>query len=704
MNQRPTNNVDARISGPSQTEIYEQSHARGVIFKTKQRSIAARLLFWFLAISLIPCAILTAITTRIATQSLESSARNNLVQIAAAKANELEAYATERVQDGTVLSRAPAVISAVRELTAAALQIVDTKNQQSASADSIRAPFAAEAFLKYVANSFNYTQLLLLDNAGRILFSLDPSFSTTQSILTGNLAASELAVGWDRSRTLLQSELSGFETYGTNAQPLAFITSPVFDNGRVIGVLAMGIGPERIWKMLSDLTGLGDTGEIVTGQRVGESVLVTIPLRHNLDAAFKFKIPIGAGMGSATQKAASGNRGYGNSTDYRGESVIAAWCYLPSYRWGMNVKQDTSEAFAMMYFQRNLIIGIALVIILGVIVTALIVARSISNPIRTAVRVAKQVAAGDLRVDVGATSDDETGVLLNSIQIMTYDLRTLIASIQVSSVTLIDIATLMKVNGAEQEKVVAQYGSSTSQAVASVKQISATSQELAHTMKDVNAVAANTGIKAQESSANLINMQATMRQLEMTTASFGEKLATIHERTTKINVVVSTMAKVADQTNLLSINAAIEAEKAGKHGLGFLVVASEISRLADQTGKAALDIERMVGEMQYSVAAGVKEMGNFAGQVRGSVKEIGEVSTKLEEIISAVQNISSRFGDVTQGMSAQSQGADQIREAMMRLAQGANQTTESLNNFNTATNDLLGAVGNLKVEVSRFTI
>ena len=704
MNQLPTNNSDARISAPSQVEKNEQSHARGVSVNTKQRSIAARLLFWFLAISLIPCAILTTISARIATQSLENSARNNLVQIAAAKANELETYATERVQDGTVLSRAPAVINAVRELTAATLQIADSKNQQAASADSIRAPLSAEAFLKYVANSFEYSQLLLLDNDGRILFSLDPSFSTTSSILVGNLAGTELAVGWDRSRTLLQSELSGFETYGTNAQPLAFITSPVFDNERVIGVLAMGIGPERIWKMLSDLSGLGDTGEIVTGQRVGENVLVTIPLRFKLDSAFKFKIPIGEGMGSATQKAAIGNRGYGNSTDYRGESVIAAWCYLPSYRWGMNVKQDASEAFAMMYFQRNLIIGISLAIILGVIVTALIIARSISNPIRTAVRVAKQVAAGDLRADVGETSDDETGALLNAIQTMTNDLRGLIGRIQNSSVTLIDIASTMQHTSAEQQQVVAQYGSSTTQAVASVKQISATSQELSRTMNDVNTMAASTGTKAQESSANLTNMEATMRQLEKTTASFGEKLSTINERATKINVVVSTMAKVADQTNLLSINASIEAEKAGKHGLGFLVVASEISRLADQTGTAALDIERMVSEMQVSVSAGVKEMANFAGQVRGGVREIGDVSVKLGEIISAVQNITSRFGEVAQGMSAQSQGADQIREAMVRLSEGANRTAESLTEFNTATSHLRGAVGDLKDEVSRFTI
>jgi hypothetical protein len=123
---------------------------------------------------------------------------------------------------------------------------------------------------------------------------------------------------------LLQSELSGFQLYGGGRRPLAFVTSPVFDEGRVIGVLALGLGPERIWQVLSDLSGLGRTGEIVTGEQQGQSVLVTCPLRHAPDAAFKLQIPLGGEKGVATQKAASGSRGYGLVRDYRGEDVVAA--------------------------------------------------------------------------------------------------------------------------------------------------------------------------------------------------------------------------------------------------------------------------------------------------------------------------------------------------------------------------------------------
>ena len=162
-----------------------------------------------------------------------------------------------------------------------------------------------------------------------------------------------------------------------------------------------------------------------------------------------------------------------------------------------------------------------------------------------------------------------------------------------------------------------------------------------------------------------------MRQLADSTGSIGSKLSVISERAANINLVVTTITKVADQTNLLSINAAIEAEKAGEYGLGFLVVAREIRRLADQTAVATLDIERMVKEMQYSVSAGVMEMDKFSDQVRQGVGEVGQIGDQLGQIIAAVQGLTERFDQVTEGMRVQSQGAEQIREAIVRLSEGA---------------------------------
>jgi len=665
-----------------------------------QRSIAGRLLFWFLVIALIPCAILTAITARIAATALEASVRDNLVQIAAAKAGELEAYAGERVRDASALARGPTFVRAMQELATAAGAAAPAERRQKLA--GLGTEF--DSYFNYVATAYGYEQLLLIDTGGRVVYSLADSIPPDTQIVGGGLANSELAGGFDRARTLLQADLSGFQAYGKAAQPLAFVTCPVFAGGRVIGAVALGLGPERIWRALSDLTGLGDTGEIVAGQLAGNSVLVTTPLRHAADAAFRMHIPLGSDQAKATQAAASGDRGYGTVRDYRGQEVAAAWCYVPSFRWGLAVKQDASEAFGLVRFQRAAIIGLSLATIVGVTLAALVVARTISNPIRTAVAVAKQVAGGDLRANVAATTDDETGALLTAIQTMTNDLRGLIGRIQRSSVALISTATAIQATASEQQQVIADYGASTSEAVAAVKQISVTSQELLRTMTEVNDMAGHTGRMAADGRVSLGAMDGTMRQLAESTSSFGSKLAVISERAANINLAVTTITKVADQTNLLSINAAIEAEKAGEYGLGFLVVAREIRRLADQTAVASLDIERMVKEMQYSVSAGVMEMDKFAEQVRAGVREIGDVGTKLGEIIAAVQGISGRFGQVTEGMRAQSQGADQIREAMIRLAEGASRTASSLDDFNKATIHLREAVGDLKEEVSRFTI
>ena len=679
-----------------------------------RRSIARRLLFWFLVIAIVPCALLTAITARIASSTLEQSVRDNLVRTAASKANELESYALERIRDGRALSHDPSLIRAARDLGVIAARDAGSEAGPGGATASLRTALnesttGVAAFLDHAAEAFGYSHLLVIDGTGRVVFALDDAIPLGASVLAGGPGSSPLASGFEHARSTLQTELGGFQAHGKTGQQVAFVTSPIIDESKVVGVLALGLRPQRIWQILSDLSGLGTTGEIVTGERQGNSVLVTAPLRHEGDAAFRRIIPIGSTRGSATQWAASGETGYGTVIDYRGQNVVAAWQFLPSYRWGLCVKQDVGEAYALLWLQRAAIIGLSLATILGVTLAALALARSFSTPIRTAVDVARRVAGGDLRATVApagvdAIGDSETGALLTAIQTMTDNLRGLIGRIQKSSVALISTATAIQATSNEQQQVIADYGASTSQAVAAVKQISVTSQELLRTMTEVNEMAAGTGLMATDGRRNLASMDTTMRQLADSTLSFSSKLALISERASTINLAVTTITKVADQTNLLSINAAIEAEKAGEYGAGFLVVAREIRRLADQTAVASLDIEQMVREMQRSVSAGVMEMDKFAGQVRSSVSEIGDVSAKLGEIISAVYGINDRFGQVTEGMRSQSQGAAQIREAMIRLAEGASRTASSLDDFNRATTHLRGAVGDLKEEVSRFTI
>jgi methyl-accepting chemotaxis protein WspA len=178
----------------------------------------------------------------------------------------------------------------------------------------------------------------------------------------------------------------------------------------------------------------------------------------------------------------------------------------------------------------------------------------------------------------------------------------------------------------------------------------------------------------------------------------------LNDKALNINSVVTTITKVADQTNLLSLNAAIEAEKAGEYGLGFAVVATEIRRLADQTAVATLDIEQMVKEMQSAVSSGVLSMEKFSDQVKRSVADVNHVSTQLAHIIEEVQNITPRFESVQQGMHFQAQGASQIKQAMTQLSESAQQTVISIKQANSAIDSLNGAAHMLQAAVSKFTV
>jgi methyl-accepting chemotaxis protein WspA len=278
--------------------------------------------------------------------------------------------------------------------------------------------------------------------------------------------------------------------------------------------------------------------------------------------------------------------------------------------------------------------------------------------------------------------------------------RSLVTRLQRSSVALMSTAMQIAATSKEQQSTVTGYSASTTEIAAAVKQISATSQELQSTLEQVSGVAASAALLAEKGRLGLDEMDGTMRQLSGATSSISSKLAVIREKANDINLVVTTITKVADQTNLLSVNAAIEAEKAGEYGLGFLVVAREIRRLADQSAVATLDIEQMVRHMQAAVSAGVMEMDKFTEQVRHGVNSVGTVNQQLGQIIGQVQELSRRIDSLNEGMRSQSLGASQISDAMTQLTDGVRQTAASLKEFNGATESLRDVVSGLREELS----
>jgi methyl-accepting chemotaxis protein WspA len=187
-------------------------------------------------------------------------------------------------------------------------------------------------------------------------------------------------------------------------------------------------------------------------------------------------------------------------------------------------------------------------------------------------------------------------------------------------------------------------------------------------------------------------------------ASSTSELAATRAKADNITQVVTTITKVAGQTNLLSTNAASEAEKAGEHSRGFLVVAREIRRLAGQTAVATLGIESMVRLVQGAVPAGFMQMDKFGEEVRSGVGRVAEVKGQTGQIIAEVAALSERFGSVNEGMSNQSVGARPINEAMGSSAANVRQTLAALEELNKAAHHLRASVEQLNQEVASFKV
>lgn len=318
----------------------------------------------------------------------------------------------------------------------------------------------------------------------------------------------------------------------------------------------------------------------------------------------------------------------------------------------------------------------------------------------------QEMAAGasDLTARVPVETHDELGLLADNFNNTIGKIQTVVRRIREASVQLLSTAAEIAAAARQQETSVQTLGSSTAEIAASVRQITATSKELSSTMNEVSDRSERVASLADAGRNRLEDMENAVKQLVTATSSVSGKLSVIRDKADGINVVVTTITKVADQTNLLSINAAIEAEKAGEYGRGFLVVAREIRRLADQTAVATLDIENMVRQMQDAVSAGVMQMDKFSEDVRTGVARIAELSEHMGQIIEEVHTLSERFCQVNDGVRNQALGAEQINDAMTQVTTVTQQTRESIDEFKRATEHLRGSIDSINQEVSQFKV
>ncbi|AMN79235.1 MULTISPECIES: methyl-accepting chemotaxis protein [Pseudomonas] len=344
------------------------------------------------------------------------------------------------------------------------------------------------------------------------------------------------------------------------------------------------------------------------------------------------------------------------------------------------------------------------VAILAAGLCGLLLMRAIMAPMQRIVDILETMRDGDLSKRLNLERKDEFNAVETGFNDMMTELTALVSQAQRSSVQVTTSVTEIAATSKQQQATATETAATTTEIGATSREIAATSKDLVRTMTEVSTAADQASVAAGSGQQGLARMEETMHSVMGAADLVNAKLAILNEKAGNINQVVVTIVKVADQTNLLSLNAAIEAEKAGEYGRGFAVVATEVRRLADQTAVATYDIEQMVREIQSAVSAGVMGMDKFSEEVRRGMFEVQQVGEQLSQIIHQVQALAPRVLMVNEGMQAQATGAEQINHALVQLGDASSQTVESLRQASFAIDELSQVAVGLRSGVSRFKV
>uniref|UniRef100_UPI0013CF5B70 methyl-accepting chemotaxis protein n=1 Tax=Pseudomonas viridiflava TaxID=33069 RepID=UPI0013CF5B70 len=285
------------------------------------------------------------------------------------------------------------------------------------------------------------------------------------------------------------------------------------------------------------------------------------------------------------------------------------------------------------------LLSVALVVLLIGIFAAFVITRQITVPLNDTVIAARRIAEGDLTQDTATTRQDELGLLQNTMQHMTVSLRGLIGGIG-NGITQIATAAEELSAGSEQTSAgVAQQKNEVDQVATAMNEMASTVQEVARNTEDASKAAKQASERAAHGSSVVQHATREIGQLAGEVKELGQAMQRLTEDSGKIGSVIDVIKAVAEQTNLLALNAAIEAARAGEQGRGFAVVADEVRSLAQRTQNSTTEIEALIQALQQGTGAAAGLMDASLQRTEGTVVLARQAEQALVEINQSISTI-----------------------------------------------------------------
>ncbi|KPW26705.1 Histidine kinase, HAMP region: chemotaxis sensory transducer [Pseudomonas cannabina pv. alisalensis] len=350
------------------------------------------------------------------------------------------------------------------------------------------------------------------------------------------------------------------------------------------------------------------------------------------------------------------------------------------------------------------LLSVAVVVLLIGIFAAFLITRQITVPLNETVIAARRIADGDLTQDTHTTRQDELGLLQNTMQHMTVSLRGLIGGIG-NGVT--QIATAAEELSAVSEQTsagVTLQKNEVDQVATAMNQMSSTVQEVARNTEDASRAAKQASERAAHGSSVVQHATREIGQLAGEVKQLGEAMQRLTEDSGKIGSVIDVIKAVAEQTNLLALNAAIEAARAGEQGRGFAVVADEVRSLAQRTQNSTTEIEALILTLQQGTGAASGLMDASLQRTEGTVILARQAEQALVEINQSIGTIEQMSQQISAAAEQQSAVTDEINRSVLSVRDIADQSASATEQSAASTVELARLGSNLQSMVARFRI